>query len=108
MGYLCLGAHFVMTPNAIITIFGLRSSVQLSSFIYTTRCPSGFLSMFLSQALVAKIGDSSFSVMFYSSCALIFISLVLLITLFKEEPIRRVRPVGGHVDDDDKYICMNE
>mmetsp|Transcript_37153 Transcript_37153/g.45359 ORF Transcript_37153/g.45359 Transcript_37153/m.45359 type:complete len:299 (-) Transcript_37153:255-1151(-) len=27
MGYLCLGAHFVIFPNCIIAIFGLRSSV---------------------------------------------------------------------------------
>ena len=27
MSYLCLGAHFVIFPNAIIALFGLRSSV---------------------------------------------------------------------------------
>ena len=27
MGFLCLGAHFVIFPNVIVQIFGLRSSV---------------------------------------------------------------------------------
>ena len=87
--YLCLGAHFVLFPNAIIGIFGLRSSVLLSSFIYTTRACSTLLGMFLSKRLSAKYGTDSYSILFYGSCVLIVTSLVLLVALFDETPIRK-------------------
>jgi len=90
-GYLCLGAHFVIFPNCVIAIFGLRSSVQLSSFIYVTRCVSALSGMFISKALNDRLGDQTYSVMFWTSCVFILISAFLLIFLFDEKPIRRCK-----------------
>ena len=101
MSYLCLGAHFVIFPNVIISIFGLRSSVQLSSFIYITRCPSALAGVFLSKALVSRYGVSSYSIMFYTSCILICISFVIMLTLFNEEPIRHSNSKQTMTDEDD-------
>ena len=47
ISFLCYGAHFVIFPGAIISIFGLKSSVQLSSFIYFTRCLAALGGMFI-------------------------------------------------------------
>ena len=79
----------MLFPNAIIGIFGLRSSVLLSSFIYTTRACSTLLGMFLSKRLSAKYGTDSYAILFYGSCVLIVTSLVLLVALFDETPIRK-------------------
>ena len=57
MAYLCLGAHFVIFPNVVTSMFGLRSSVQLVSIIYVTRCPSALCGMFVSKALVDHYGE---------------------------------------------------
>ena len=100
MGYLCLGAHFIISPNAMISIFGLRSSVQLCSFIYVTRSASAFSGMLISKALVSYLGPQSFNVMFYSSCLPILLSFVILTTCFSEEPIRKVA-------DDDFQSAIN-
>ena len=51
VNYLCLGAHFVLFPNAIISIFGLRSGVNLSSFIYASRACATLLGMFAAKKL---------------------------------------------------------
>lgn len=99
LGYLCLGAHFIISPNAMIQIFGLKSSVQLCSFIYVTRACSAFSGMLISKALVASIDEDSYSVMFYTSCAPILLSFILLTTCFKEEPIRK-EFVSEKIDDD--------
>ena len=100
LGYLCLGAHFIVSPNAIIQIFGLRSSVQLCSFIYVTRACSAFSGMLISRVLVSHFGQGSFNVMFYTSPIPIIASLIILTTCFKEEPIRK--------DVDDEFIAITE
>ena len=89
MGFLCLGAHFVIFPNCIIEVFGLRSSVQLSSLIYISRCISALSAMFISKALSKRYGDSSYSIMFFSSAVLVVISALLLIFVQDETPIKR-------------------
>ena len=89
IGYLCLGAHFVIFPNVMVQIFGSKSSVQLCSFIYITRCPSALLSIFIPKALANNFGELSYSIMFYTSCVFVFMSAVVLTTLFDETPIRK-------------------
>ena len=89
MGYMCLGAHFVLTPNCILAIFGMRSSVQMSAMGYTTRCLSAISGMVVSKALVDAYGDASFNIMFFTSCGFIIISGLLLTTVFDESPIRK-------------------
>ena len=78
LGNMCLGAHFVIFPNCIVSIFGLRSSVQLSSLIYVARCVPAFSGMFISKALVNAYGEATYSIMFYTSSILVIISFLLL------------------------------
>lgn len=77
LSYLCLGAHFVIFPNVIVQVFGLRSGVTLSSFIYSTRCISALGGLFISKALVEQYGEDSYTIMFYASC--VFIVLVIIV-----------------------------
>ena len=99
MGYASLGAHFVIFPNVMVQIFGLKGGVQLCSFIYITRCPSALFGFFLSKALVTNYGEASYSIMCYTSCVFIIISAILLTTIFDDKPILKfVEP--------EKEICL--
>lgn len=99
MGYASLGAHFVLFPNVMVQIFGLKGGVQLCSFIYVTRCPSALSGLFISKALVTNFGEASYSIMCYTSCVFILISTLVLETIFKDKPIRKdVEP--------EKEICL--
>ena len=89
MGYASLGAHFVLFPNVMVQIFGLKGGVQLCSFIYVTRCPSALSGLFISKALVTNFGEASYSIMCYTSCVFIVISTLVLETIFKDKPIRK-------------------
>lgn len=104
IGYMCLGAHFVLFPNCIISIFGLRSSVQLSSFIYISRCIPAISTIFISKALVPYFGEATYSIMFYSSSVLVIISSVLLAFVQEEKPIRKESSVKT---DEDSYVRIN-
>ena len=89
MGYLCLGAHFVMVPIAMTSIFGLKSAGQLASMTYVSRALSAIVSTILADSLSARLGEDSYRAMFYISCGLVLISASVNIFCFKEEPLRK-------------------
>ena len=82
LGYLCLGAHFVMLPIAMTKIFGLKSGAQLASFIYSSRGISALIGTFVASGLSDSIGEESYSVMFYLSCGLILLAACINIFCF--------------------------
>jgi len=112
LGFVCLGAHFVMFPIVMTKKFGLRSGPQLSSFVYSSRGLSALAGATLASKLADAFDEKSYSVMFYLSCLLIIISASLNIFCLEEKEIRKVipdveMPLLGHrnlVDDEKKEV----
>ena len=88
-GYLCLGAHFIMIPLAMTSIFGLKSGGQLASMTYLSRGLSALVGTILSDKLSNSMGEDSYKAMFYLSSGLVLISASINIFCFKEDQIRK-------------------
>ena len=77
--------------------------MQLSSLIYLTRSVPALAGMFISKALVSHFGETSYAVMFYSSCVLIIISSVLFFAIQEEKQIRKDHLKVSEDDDFQRY-----
>lgn len=83
----CLGAHFVIFPNVMLKIYGLKAGVTLSSITYATRACSTLSAAFLSKWLSRAYGAHAHSYLLYMSVILLIGALVIKEFLFSEEPI---------------------
>ena len=98
MAFFSIGSHFVLFPNAILSIFGVRSGAQLNSLTILPKGLSMLAAYFLSNALISSYGYEFYNIFFYISCGLSSISLMILLFFFDETPIRNEEP------DDDDFI----
>ena len=85
----CLGAHFVIFPNVMLKIYGLKAGVTLSAVTYATRACSTLSAAFLSKWLTKTYGAMAHSYLLYISVLLLIGSLLIKECLFSEDPIRK-------------------
>ena len=89
MAFFRNGSHFVLFPNAILSIFGVRSGAQLNSLTILPKGLSMLAAYFLSNALISSYGYEFYNIFFYISCGLSSISLMIMLFFFDETPIMR-------------------
>lgn len=97
LGFACLGAHFVLYPNMLLKVFGMRSGSQLYSILYAAISLSTLSGFFVYKLANRLAGAEGSQTVFHVAIGLILISIGILYNVIEEKQITKKASAGNEL-----------